>query len=428
MTRGAATVAAQAVAKPTDAVKEIKKEMAKLGKWRNLHRRGDAWMAAEQARAVLDAIGETVTDPVQGTALVMEFYKTDGRVFDATDDSNGEIGPVYKVDALELFVGYAKRHPNPTKLAHEVLALQADDGYGVRDALIEGASEYLPAAVIDQMIATLLTPWEQALQALPKRTDDRYVFVRLPGELLLQLLARQRRNAALFERLSLARSLEPNGFLCTKIAEVYLLANEPKRAKAWLARVTKDDVGCDEADELRIQVAIALGDPKARDAAAVRTFRRERSMETFAELVAVVGEAKRAALLASERAAILKSRQLRSEEVAFLCDMGFVDDAEAHLLKHAKQLSGHDYEVLPALAKTMKSLQRSLAATVIWRALLDYILQGARLKAYGHGRKYLAALDALAPSITDWRGVTPHGKYRAALVATHARKTSFWGQ
>ena len=421
-------VIARLVAKPSKAVQAIRKEMAKLGTWRNLFHRRDANVAAERMRAVLDDIRAAVQDPEQGTTLLLQFYQTDARVFESADDSDGLIGDVYRSDAVALFVAYAKQHPNPTQLAQDVLALVASDNYGIRDALTEAAHQYLPDAVIDHIIETHLAIWDAARLASPPRSADRpYNFDRLPGDLLLRSLAKQRHNAALFERLILASTPDPGNQYCTEIAQVYLAAGNPLGAMRWLRQIKDISIHSQsDADQLRIQIAQAQGDTVERDAAALREFQRGRSAAAFEALLAIVGEPKRSELKQSERAAILQSQQLHVGDVEFLCEFGFDSDAEAHVLKHADQLNGRDYFDLPELATTLKKRKRILAATLIWRALLDDILINARLKAYGHGRKYLAALDAAALTISDWRGVTPHLLYRAELGERHARKTSFW--
>lgn len=184
-------VIARLVAKPNKAVQSIRKEMAKLGMWRNLLHRRDTNVAAERMRAVLDDIRAAVQDPEQGATLLLQFYQTDRRVFESADDSNGVIGDVYRCDAVALFVEYAKQHPNPTQLAQDVLALVASDNYSIRDALTDAAHEYLPDAVIDQIIETHLAIWDAARLALPPRSADRpYNFDRLPGDLLLRSLAK----------------------------------------------------------------------------------------------------------------------------------------------------------------------------------------------------------------------------------------------
>ena len=69
-----------------------------------------------------------------------------------------------------------------------------------------------------------------------------------------------------------------------------------------------------------------------------------------------------------------------------------------------------------------------LAATILYRALLDEILASGRSAAYGHGARYLARLDEMAGKFDDVPDLvidTPSA-YRARLLKSHARKSGFW--
>lgn len=71
-----------------------------------------------------------------------------------------------------------------------------------------------------------------------------------------------------------------------------------------------------------------------------------------------------------------------------------------------------------------------LAATILYRALLDDILINTRSKAYSHGAKYLEKLTLLALEADPGRpnGMADHGAYFVKLKETHLRKSSFWSR
>ena len=98
--------------------------------------------------------------------------------------------------------------------------------------------------------------------------------------------------------------------------------------------------------------------------------------------------------------------------------------------RHA-QWEGRDWHILPEVADQLQH-EHPLAASVLFRALLDDILRRARSKAYGHGAKYLRQLDLLAAE-ADADPARPadfdvHEAYRAKLRADHGRKSGFWAQ
>jgi hypothetical protein len=106
------------------------------------------------------------------------------------------------------------------------------------------------------------------------------------------------------------------------------------------------------------------------------------------------------------------------------------DDLAARVVvRHHEAWSGSDWHILPPIADRLQH-ESPLAATILYRALLDDILARARSKAYGHAAKYLAALDWLAAdsdTAGDWPAdLSSHAQYREGLRAKHGRKSGFW--
>ena len=109
-------------------------------------------------------------------------------------------------------------------------------------------------------------------------------------------------------------------------------------------------------------------------------------------------------------------------------DVKKYDEAEICILVMAgtKTLNGHFCETLLPMAKSMESEARMLAAYVIYRALLESILDRKFYKAYLHAAKYLKKLDHLAAEIEDWQDLGEHGMYHVWLNQVHGKKSSFW--
>jgi hypothetical protein len=82
--------------------------------------------------------------------------------------------------------------------------------------------------------------------------------------------------------------------------------------------------------------------------------------------------------------------------------------------------------LLTSLVEAATANRRWLAATIIWRALLDAILTRGYAKAYAHAARYFRALRAAAPQIEDFHGHPTHADYERSLRMAHGRKTSFW--
>ena len=87
-------------------------------------------------------------------------------------------------------------------------------------------------------------------------------------------------------------------------------------------------------------------------------------------------------------------------------------------------------ENYPALLPLARSLEQGqpLAASIVYRALLESILDRAQSKAYPHAARYLRRLGTLAKKIRAWSPIAPHESYLQTLRARHDRKRAFWDQ
>ena len=102
--------------------------------------------------------------------------------------------------------------------------------------------------------------------------------------------------------------------------------------------------------------------------------------------------------------------------------------ADKLIIERAAELNGGFYGSLTSLVEKARNEGCFLAATLILRALLDAILKRAYAKAYGHGARYLRALQELGSRIDDYRGHPTHEVYEKTLRLAHGRKTSFWAR
>ena len=111
--------------------------------------------------------------------------------------------------------------------------------------------------------------------------------------------------------------------------------------------------------------------------------------------------------------------------LAFFIEWPRLDRAAKLVLDKRTQWDGRHYGVLAEAAASLEA-DHLVAATVLYRALLNDILVRAKSPAYGHGARYLANLSGLAEKISDAQGVENHATYLAALQKSHGRKYGFW--
>lgn len=406
--------------RPDSTASLFKSQLTTLKRSRRFIRWGESAAFARDLSALLASLEAGVTDPRQGCELVAAFFRADNATLGRCDDSSGHVGDVFRLEAADLFAAYAQRCPEKEWLADLLFDLNREDDYGVRDHIVDGAAAYLPEPVVRDLIRRFLS----VAADYPK--DD------LAGRHwsgLGESLARQLRDAPLFEKIrrdswgvsSVASRLD--------IGSVYLESGDAAAALSWFEQVPlSEHFQQDRRDALLLDAYTRLGRQQPREEVAWRLFRRGRSRPGLNALLSVIGEARRAAVIDDEVAAILAGPGLSYADAAFLMEMGRLDAAESYLLDRAALLNGDYYESLVPLAGDMEAGQRPLAAALLYRALLDSILRRARSTVYGHGVRYLRKLDLLAGSITDWRGQPSHGAYLAGIRQSHGRKSSFWAR
>lgn len=326
---------------------------------------------------------------------------------------------MYRYYAKDLFLEYARYCTDKEWLTNQLFKLNRDDDFGVRDAVVDCTAEYLP----EPNIRTLIGMFLKAAGNESNEYGKRHWY------LLVESLARQIRDARLFEQTRIISWGEPSTAACVDIAGVYLECGDTRTALSWLERIPPSETyQSRERDQLLLVIHGQLGQTEKQVEVAWRIFRRFRSKGTLAELLSIIGVDRCESVTNGEVKAILDNKTLSLPDAAFLVELGRMDEAESYLLEREDQLNGDFYGSLLPLAEAMENDGRHLVATMVFRTLLDSILRRGQAKTYTHGVRYLRKLDQLAKSILDWRSLDNHDTYLQQLRQIHGRKTSFWSQ
>ncbi len=404
-------------ASPTENTRRFKAKLAGLKRARRfIDWRGASGFARELEDMLAD-LESGVDDPETGVGMVAAFFEADQHIFEQCDDSSGSVGDVFRCSACDLFVHYASRCVDKARLVGRLLELYGHDDYGIRDVLIDAAHRFLPKDSLRDLADRL---WQRSEKERPHTYEARHWL------LGVESVAHQLKDAVLYEKAQRAAWPELSTSACIDIAQVYLEAGGAKTALAWLERVQDETFRSSDRDDLLLAVYHKLGDTDKAAEVAWRIFHSHRSKDTLKTLLAVIGKDERELVIEGETRSILASARLSHSDAKFLIESGRIDEAEAYLLDHADGLNGDRYTSLLPLAESMEKNGRWLAASLIYRALLNSILARAVSKYYHHGIKYLRKLDKLAEKITDWREFEDHESYMAALRRDHGRKMSFW--
>lgn len=404
---------------PNDIVKKFRRRISGLKRrTRFIHWRESRQFAAELDE-LLEDLEEANPEPCVGMALVASFLETDHAIFGNCDDSSGHISDIYRYGAHNLFAQYASSCQDKKKVLALLMKTYSNDPYGVREGLMDKAREMLGDNDAKNAI--------HLFEILAVEEADEYQKRHL--QRAIEALARQTGNAKLFEKVRLESQQEPGTSTCLDITRIYLESGDPQNALEWVNRIPSDETFMDrERRELLQEIYGQMGDSRKEAEMAWLTFRNSRSLLTLDKLLKIIGEEKRDQVIEDEAAHIIDDGTEDYSEIQFLIDVKKFDEAEICILVKAgtKTLNGDFYSTLLPMAKAMESEDRLLAAYVIYRALLESILDRKFYKAYPHAAKYLRKLDMLALEIDDWQDLGEHGGYHVWLNQVHGKKSSFW--
>jgi len=407
------------IATPMENLKRFEKKLEGLiNSGRFIDWRGASSFAGE-LEMLLQDLKSGVDDPLTGLERVAAFYEADHVLFDMCDDSSGYLGDVFHRSAKELFMHYATRCADKGKIADIILKLNQEDSYGVRDSLIDCAGAFLPEEDIRRMIARLQK----------KAGKEKGDYGKQHHLLLVESLARQIKDAKLFEKTRIASRGKLSTAAFVDIARVYLECGDVEAAHLWIKKIPEADTfNADERDRALLEIYQKQGNAKKLTELLYRNFRSCHSVETLQALLDVIGQDKRDEVINDGVVHILRTDQLSESDAEFLVAIGKMDEAENYFLKHADQLEDAFYGSLLPLAGAMESENRPLAASLIYRGLLVSILKRGYTKAYPHGIRYLNKLDQLAATVSGWKEFAHHDAFKNQIYRDHGRKHSFWSK
>jgi hypothetical protein len=404
------------------------------------------WEKAKAFAADLTATLETIigelaaADPDAAIDRLARFLSTADRVFERIDDSNGRLQDVYHEAAAALpdLVGRLEE-TGKASIPDRLFALTISDDYGFFSTIMPELVAHLPALAVGHWDAQLaeaersIGPVKEAERDWEKNAQlDRIIRLR-------QAIADCRQDVDAFIALENRR---PNARrdimaiavrLCDAGRNSEALDWVRKRGRPGLKVMTHEDLAdgslpreIADLDRTRLEIRIleAIGDRLAAQDLRWKTFETTLDSGMLRDHVAHLPDFGEFDALDKAFAHANDFAQ-KYRALAFFLDWPRLDLAANLVVKWRAEWEGRYYAPLLAAAEALEP-DHPAAATILFRALLDDILDRARSPAYGHAARYLAKLDALAAYEDAADSIDAHQVYRAALAKKHGRKSGFW--
>lgn len=397
------------------------------------------WDKARGFRDDLRSLTRTIVSelwpasPALALDRLLRFIATHERVFERVDDSSGSIQDVY-VQAIAEAGDLVEKlsAPEADLLPDKIMAALGESEHGYLADLTGVVVPLLPQDTLARWDADLAAAITERKAAEAKRrsggwhysmtsqwADMRQSIAMARGDLDLLVALEAKKHPQMQDTLGIATRL--------------LEAGRTDEALDWVRKPGQR--ACDEPEDglspdrvsLEARILEAAGDRAAAQALRWRCFEARLSADILRGYLKSLPDFED--MEAEERAFALAHGHTSPEAaLQFFLDWPRLDLAAGVIVVHRHFWDGRDWHILPKVAGTMEH-EHPLAATILYRALLDDILTGARSKAYPHGAKYLTKLARLAPEADPVRpdGMTDHATFLAGLKKTHPRKSGFWG-
>jgi hypothetical protein len=397
--------------------------------------------AADLAATLATITGEmAAADPDAAIDRLARFLSTADRVFERIDDSNGRLQDIYHEAATALpdLVGRLEE-TGKASIPDRLFALTISDDYGFFSTIVPELAAHLPAHAVDHWDARL-TEAERFIGPVKEADRDWKKSAQLDRIIRLrQAIADCRKDVDAFIALENRR---PNA-RCDTLPIAVRLCDVGRNSEAldWIRKrgrpglkvMTQEDLADgslprDFADlartRLEIRILEAMGDRPAAQDLRWKTFETTLDIGMLRDHVAHLPDFAEFDVL-DKAFAHANGFEQKYRALAFFLGWPRLDLAAKLVVKWRAEWEGRYYAPLLAAAKALEP-DHPAAAAILFRALLDDILDRARSPAYGHAARYLAKLDALAAYEGAADSMNAHQIYRTELAKKHGRKSGFW--
>jgi hypothetical protein len=274
--------------------------------------------------------------------------------------------------------------------------------------------------------------WKSILTSKIQRSTDKAAVWRNAEPLAyLQRLASHKSDIDAYIELELLKPQERRDSL--RIARMLQEAKRHAEALEWVRkpaatmRLTSADTASADAQPPRLLEADILDALKRKgEAQAIRWKEFEQTLrpETLRDYVARLDDFAEFDEMDKAFAIVAGSPRIH-EALDFLVKWPRLDLASDHVLRHLGKWDGRQSAILAAAADAFWK-DYPVAATMLYRVVLDDILRRGASDEYDDAASYYAILHELQDRLGPDFSHQGHGAYVAGLKEKHARKHAFW--
>ncbi|GBQ60862.1 DUF6880 family protein [Komagataeibacter swingsii] len=405
--------------------KEIEKRLRTIQRSRGFL----PWDRIKPLATELDTLRRSILDDVatmdvgQAISAMRILVELAPSVYERSDDSSGYLSDVFREAATDLGTLWGRQAGrDPALTVRDLLTLLDADGYGTCDHLLASCGEALGTAGATMLRATLLARLHD-LPASKGKGDYRTDIARMQTLGRLKDLADVMGDVdAYIEAVNLSNRQSAS---IGDVARRLLDTGRAHEALEWLNRETDETSRLRwENDDLRIEACEAVGDRDQAQSLRWKVFRDRLSLSHWQAYQRHLSDYD--AIDAEERALNhIRKFPVRGVALSTLLEWPALDAAARLVREHTAELDGRDYGTLrPAADRLSESYPNE--ATLLYRLLVEAVLDKALSRYYSYAAKDLASCRLLALMLTTADGMETHEAFVTRLKAQHKRKLGFW--
>ncbi len=391
-----------------------------------------------QRRAIFDLVAPA--SPREAFELTWRLVSCAEGVFARSDDGSGRLSAAFHAAVRDLGPLAQRAGVRPDELAQRAFRALAADGYGTWDELIPILAPQLGTAGLTT-VRELTQAWRAEPVPKPANHERRVIGWASSGPIYAdEVQARHRGSTATVILQQIADALgDVDGFIeqfdgrargmpavAASIARRLLDAGRPQEAWAALEAIETRlrDRASMEWEEARVDVLEALGRPDEAQA-----FRWQRFLLTLnaTHLRTYLRRLPDFDDFEAEQRAMAHALAFGDvhQALAFLVGWPDLQRASELVVSRAEALDGDLYELLLPAADALDD-KHPLAATVLRRATIGFVLRMARSSRYKHAARSLDDCRNAAARVKDFGSLPDHSAFERELRAAHSRKAGFW--
>ena len=391
-----------------------------------------------QRRAILDLVAPF--SPREAFELSWRLVACAEGVFARSDDGGGRLSAAFHAAARDLGPLAQRAGVRVDELAGRAFRALSADGYGAWDELIPILASQLGTAGLTT-IKEMAQAWQAEPVTKPADHERRVIGWASSGPIHTdEVRVRHRGHRATIILQQVADALgDVDGYIeqfdgrargmpavAAGIARRLLDAGRPQEAWAALEAVEtgRRNHAPMEWEEARLEVLEALG---RSDEAQV--FRWERFLATLnaTHLRAYLRRLPDFDDFEAEQRAMAHALAFGDvhQALAFFVEWPDLQRASELVLGRAGALNGDLYELLSPAADALDG-KYPLAATLLRRAMIGFVLCMGRSARYKHAARHLDDCRAAATQVIDFGSLPDHSAFERELRSAHGRKTGFW--